>query len=150
MEGDKLMINAFNTLRISASGLSAERLRMDTIASNIANVTTTRGENGQPYIRKIAVFQENLDKELNPKTGKVEDNLLGVKAVGIENDTSPLRKVYDPTNPDAGPDGYVTMPNVNIMNEMADMISSTRAYEANVTAMNSEKSMFMKALEIGK
>lgn len=150
MEGDKLMINAFNTLRISASGLSAERLRMDTIASNIANVTTTRGENGQPYIRKIAVFQENLDKVLNPKTGKVEDNLLGVKAVGIENDTSPLRKVYDPTNPDAGPDGYVTMPNVNIMNEMADMISSTRAYEANVTAMNSEKSMFMKALEIGK
>ncbi|MFL0269653.1 flagellar basal body rod protein FlgC [Candidatus Clostridium radicumherbarum] len=144
------MINAFNTLRISASGLSAERLRMDTIASNIANVTTTRGENGQPYIRKIAVFQENLDRELNPKTGKVEDNLLGVKAVGIENDTSPLRKVYDPTNPDAGPDGYVTMPNVNIMNEMADMISSTRAYEANVSAMNSEKSMFMKALEIGK
>ncbi|MFL0246782.1 flagellar basal body rod protein FlgC [Candidatus Clostridium stratigraminis] len=144
------MINAFNTLRISASGLSAERLRMDTIASNIANVTTTRGENGQPYIRKIAVFQENLDRELNPKTGKVEDNLLGVKAVGIENDPSPLRKVYDPTNPDAGPDGYVTMPNVNIMNEMADMISSTRAYEANVSAMNSEKSMFMKALEIGK
>jgi len=144
------MINAFNTLRISASGLSAERLRMDTIASNIANVSTTRGEDGQPYIRKIAVFQENLNKELNSKTGKMEDKLLGVKAVGIENDTSPLRKVYDPTNPDAGSDGYVTMPNVNIMNEMADMISSTRAYEANVTAMNSEKSMFMKALEIGK
>jgi flagellar basal-body rod protein FlgC len=144
------MINAFNTLRISASGLSAERLRMDTIASNIANATTTRGENGQPYIRKVAVFQENLDKELNTKTGKMEDNLLGVKAVGIENDPSPLRKVYDPTNPDAGSDGYVTMPNVNIMNEMADMISSTRAYEANVNAMNSEKSMFMKALEIGK
>lgn len=144
------MINAFSTLRISASGLSAERLRMDTIASNIANATTTRGENGQPYVRKVAVFQENLDIELNNKTGKIEDNLLGVKAVGIENDPSPLRKVYDPTNPDAGSDGYVTMPNVNIMNEMADMISSTRAYEANVTAMNSEKSMFMKALEIGK
>lgn len=144
------MINAFNTLRISASGLSAERLRMDTIASNIANVTTTRGENGQPYIRKVAVFQENLDRELNTKTGNIEDNLLGVKAVGIENDKSPLRKVYDPTNPDAGSDGYVTMPNVNIMNEMADMISSTRAYEANVSAMNSEKSMFLKALEIGK
>jgi flagellar basal-body rod protein FlgC len=144
------MINAFSTLRISASGLSAERLRMDTIASNIANATTTRGENGQPYIRKIAVFQENLDKELNTQTGKVEDNFLGVKAVGIENDTAPLRKVYDPTNPDAGADGYVTMPNVNIMNEMADMISSTRAYEANVNAMTSEKNMFMKALEIGK
>lgn len=144
------MINAFNTLRISASGLSAERLRMDTIASNIANVTTTRGENGQPYIRKIAVFQENLDKELNSSTGKMEDKLLGVKAVGIEEDKSPLKKVYDPTNPDADKEGYVSMPNVNIMNEMADMISATRAYEANVSAMNSEKSMFMKALEIGK
>lgn len=144
------MINAFNTLRISASGLSAERLRMDTIASNIANVTTTRGENGQPYRRKIAVFQENLDKELNSSTGKTEDKLLGVKAVGIEEDNSPLKKVYDPTNPDADKDGYVSMPNVNIMNEMADMISATRSYEANVNAMNSEKSMFMKALEIGK
>lgn len=144
------MINAFNTLRISASGLSAERLRMDTIASNIANVTTTRGENGQPYIRKIAVFQENLDRQLNSSTGNMENKLLGVKAVGIEEDKSPLRKVYDPTNPDAGLDGYVTMPNVNIMNEMADMISATRSYEANVNAMNSEKSMFMKALEIGK
>lgn len=144
------MINAFNTLRISSSGLSAERLRMDTIASNIANATTTRGENGQPYIRKIAVFQENLDKELNSSTGKMEDKLLGVKAVGIVDDKSPLRKVYDPTNPDADKDGYVTMPNVNIMNEMADMISATRAYEANVSAMNSEKGMFMKALEIGK
>ncbi len=144
------MIQAFNTLRISASGLSAERLRMDTIASNIANVSTTRGENGEPYIRKIAVFQENLDRELDRSTGKTEDKLLGVKAVGIEDDTSPLRRVYEPSNPDAGEDGYVTYPNVNIMNEMADMISSTRAYEANVTAMNSEKSMFMKALEIGR
>lgn len=144
------MINAFNTLRISASGLSAERLRMDTIASNIANVNTTRGEDGQPYRRKIAVFQENLDKELNASTGKTETKFLGVKAVGIEEDKSDLRKVYDPTNPDADNEGYVSMPNVNIMNEMADMISSTRAYEANVSAMTAEKSMFMKALEIGK
>lgn len=144
------MINAFNTLRISASGLSAERLRMDTIASNIANVNTTRGEDGQPYRRKIAVFQENLDKELNSSTGKTETKFLGVKAVGIEEDKSDLRKVYDPTNPDADNEGYVSMPNVNIMNEMADMISSTRAYEANVSAMTAEKSMFMKALEIGK
>lgn len=144
------MINAFSTLRISASGLSAERLRMDTIASNIANVSTTRGENGQPYRRKIAVFQENLDKVLNDKTGKNEENLLGVKAVGIVDDQSPLRRVYDPTNPDADQDGYVNMPNVNILNEMADMIAATRSYEANVSAMNSEKSMFLKALEIGK
>ena len=144
------MLNVFNSLRISASGLSAERLRMDTIASNIANVTTTRGENGQPYIRKIAVFQTNLDKALNASTGKYQDKLKGVKAVGIVDDKSPLKKVYDPTNPDADMEGYVSMPNVNILNEMADMITATRSYEANVNAMNSEKSMFLKALEIGR
>jgi flagellar basal-body rod protein FlgC len=144
------VLNAFRSLRISASGLSAERLRMDTISSNIANVSTTRGENGQPYIRKIAVFQENLNTELNKSTGKPEEKMLGVKAVGIEDDKSPLKKVYDPSHPDADEEGYVTMPNVNILNEMADMITATRAYEANVTAMNSEKSMFLKALEIGR
>jgi flagellar basal-body rod protein FlgC len=144
------MLKAFNSLRISASGLSAERLRMDTIASNIANVTTTRGEDGQPYKRKIAVFQENLERELNNKTGKTEETMLGVKAVGIEEDASELRRVYDPSHPDADEEGYVEMPNVNILNEMADMISATRAYEANVTAMNATKGMFLKALEIGK
>jgi flagellar basal-body rod protein FlgC len=144
------MLKAFNSLRISASGLSAERLRMDTIASNIANVTTTRGEDGQPYKRKIAVFQENLERELNNKNGKIEETMLGVKAVGIEEDASELRRVYDPSHPDADEEGYVEMPNVNILNEMADMISATRAYEANVTAMNATKGMFLKALEIGK
>lgn len=144
------MINTFNMLRISASGLSAERLRMDTIASNIANVNTTRGEDGQPYRRKVAVFQENLNKELNKETGKYDNKPLGVKAVGIEEDNSPLRRVYDPSNPDADEEGYVSMPNVNILNEMADMIVATRAYEANVNAINSEKSMFLKALEIGR
>ncbi len=144
------MLKAFNSLRISASGLSAERLRMDTISSNIANVTTTRGEDGQPYKRKIAVFQENLNKEIDKQTGKVKENMLGVKAVGIVEDESPLRRVYDPSHPDADAEGYVNMPNVNILNEMADMITATRAYEANVTAMNSEKSMFLKALEIGR
>ena len=139
----------FNSLRISASGLSAERLRMDTIASNIANVSTTRGENGKPYVRKVAVFQENLDGAIN-KSGDFSDSLKGVKAIGIEEDKSPLRKVYDPTNPDADVEGYVLMPNVNILNEMADMIAATRSYEANVNAMNNEKSMFSKALEIGK
>jgi len=144
------MIKVFNTLRISASGLSAERLRMDTISSNIANVNTTRGANGQPYRRKVAVFQENLNKELNKESGKYEDRSIGVKAVGIEEDNSPLRRVYDPSNPDADAQGYVSMPNVNVLNEMADMIVATRAYEANVNAINSEKSMFSKALEIGR
>lgn len=143
-------MNAFKGMRISASGLSAERLRMDTIASNIANATTTRGEDGKPYVRKIAVFQENLDKELNKGTNSVEQKLLGVKAVGLEEDDSPLRRVYDPSHPDADEEGFVVMPNVNILNEMADMIAATRAYEANVNAINAEKSMFSKALEIGR
>ena len=131
----------FNTMRISASGLSAERLRMDTITSNITNATTTRGEDGKPYVRKIAVFQENLDKELG---------LSGVKAVGIVEDTSPLKSVYDPTHPDADENGYVTMPNVNLLNEMADMIAASRAYEANANTLEATKSMFTKTLEIGR
>jgi flagellar basal-body rod protein FlgC len=142
-------MGAFTSLRISASGLSAERLRMDTIASNIANVTTTRGEDGKPYVRKIAVFQENLN-EVMKNGNKIEGKLLGVKAVGIVEDESELRQVYDPSHPDANEEGYVLMPNVNILNEMADMIAATRAYEANVNAINNEKSMFSKALEIGR
>ncbi|MBU3126650.1 flagellar basal body rod protein FlgC [Clostridium tagluense] len=144
------MNNVFRGMRISSSGLTAERLRMDTIASNVANVATTRGENGQPYIRKIAVFQENLQQELDKTTGTYKESFKGVKAVGIENDKSPLRRVYNPSHPDADKDGYVKMPNVNILNEMADMIASTRAYEANVNSMNAIKGMFSKALEIGK
>lgn len=143
------MIQAFNSMRISASGLSAERLRMDTIASNMANAETTHGANGQPYRRKVAVFQENLNTALN-SNGNYEDNLMGVKAVGIKDDTSPFRRVYDPSNPEADAKGYVSMPNVNMLNEMADMMAATRSYEASVSAINSEKGMFSKALEIGK
>jgi flagellar basal-body rod protein FlgC len=144
------MNNVFNGMRISSSGLTAERLRMDTIASNIANATTTRGEDGKPYVRKVAVFKENLQKELDKTSGTYKTSFKGVQAMGIVDDDSPLRKVYDPSHPDADGEGYVTMPNVNILNEMADMISSTRAYEANVSSINAQKSMFSKALEIGR
>lgn len=140
----------FNNMRISASGLSAERLRIDTIASNIVNSRSTRGKNGQPYRRKVAIFQENLTKEINKQTGKREETLNGVKAIGIEEDQSEFRRVYEPSHPDADENGYVLMPNVNILNEMADMMAATRSYEANVDAINSSKSMFMKALEIGR
>lgn len=144
-------MNSFDSLNISASGLTAERLRMDTISSNIANVNTTRSDTtGEPYRRKVAVFQSTVDKHYNSLTGQNTTELGGVKAVGIEDDTSDFRKVYDPTNPDAGADGYVLMPNVNVLNEMADMISSTRAYQANVSALTAQKTMFSKALEIGK
>ncbi|MSR91071.1 flagellar basal body rod protein FlgC [Inconstantimicrobium porci] len=122
-------------MRISASGLSAERLRMDTITSNIANAST----NG--YVRKVASFQQNLTE-----AGK----LNGVKAVAIKEDKTDLRKQYDPTNPDADEDGYVTVSNVNVLNEMADMIAATRSYEANVDTLDAQKSMFSKTLELGK
>ena len=135
-------MNAFSSMRISASGLSAERLRMDTITSNLVNAQTTRTAEGDgPYTRKVAVFKEILDAKQNPN---------GVSAVEIEDDKSEYRKVYDPTHPDAGEDGYVSYPNVNLLNEMADMIASTRAYEANVDTLNANKSMFSKALEIGR
>lgn len=129
------MSGLFSGMRISASGLSAERLRMDTITSNIANAST----NG--YIRKVASFQQNLTE-----AGK----LNGVKAVAIKEDKTDLRKQYDPTNPDADADGYVTVSNVNVLNEMADMIAATRAYEANVDTLDAQKSMFSKTLELGK
>ncbi|MEG1256012.1 flagellar basal body rod protein FlgC [Clostridium sp.] len=143
-------MEAFRGLRISASGLSAERLRMDTISSNIVNAGTTRGEDGKPYVRKIAVFQENLEKEYNRTTNKSEEKLQGIKAVGVIDDDSELTKVYNPSHPDADEEGFVTMPNVNISNEMVELIASSRAYEANINAMNAQKTMFMKTLEIGK
>lgn len=143
-------MSAFDSFNISASGLSAERLRMDTISSNIANISTTRTADGGPYRRKVAVFEENFDNALNENTGKYEKKLLGVRASNIQEDQSPFEEKYDPGNPDADANGYVKMPNVNILNEMADMMASTRAYEANVTAINDEKGMFTKALEIGK
>ena len=134
-------MNTFSAMRISASGLSAERLRMDTITSNIANAQTTRTEDGGPYTRKVAVFKEALDSKMRP---------IGVTAIEIQDDESEYRKVYDPSNPDADETGYVTYPNVNILNEMADMMVATRSYEANVDTFNALKSMFSKALEIGK
>ncbi len=136
----------FDTLAISASGLTAERLRMDTIASNVANANTTRTEEGGPYRRKVAVFREKLESEM----GRAGNRSAGVEAVGIQEDMSPFKKIYDPSHPDADEDGYVELPNVNLLNEMVDMIAATRAYEANVTVINSSKGMYAKALEIGK
>lgn len=136
------MNGLFSSMRISASGLTAERLRMDVISSNIANSSVTRGEDGKPYVRKIAVFKENLDNAMG---------MNGVKTIGIVDDDSDLRLKYDPGHPDADEQtGYVAMPNVNVLNEMADIIAASRSYEANVDTLNASKSMFMKALEIGR
>ena len=134
-------MSIFSGMRISASGLSAERLRLDVISSNIANVRTTRTDSGGAYTRKTAVFSENYDKKIG---------MLGVKAVKIEEDKSPLKKEYDPYHPDADDDGYVEYPNVDLLIEMSDLISASRAYESNVDTLNAQKNMISKALEIGK
>ena len=143
-------MSMFSSLRISASGLTAERMRMDVIADNITNAQTTKTSKGGPYKRKIVSFEENLNNEINKSTNRYEDKLKGVKVNKIVEDTSEGKKVYNPSHPDADRNGYVTMPNVNILNEMVDLIAATRSFEANVTAMNSEKQMAMKALEIGR
>lgn len=138
-----MSISAFNIFRISGSGLTAERLRMDTIANNLANANTTRTERGGPYRRQMPIFAEVLSQRRSP-VGQ------GVRVLGIVDDPSEPRLVYDPQHPDADADGYVEMPNINVVKEMVDLITATRAYEANITAINGAKAMAQKALEIGR
>lgn len=134
-------MSVFSGMRISASGLSAERMRMDVISSNVANMKTTRTDEGGAYRRKIAVFSQNYDEKLG---------MLGVKTTSIEEDESPLRRIYEPEHPDADKQGYVEYPNVDVLVEMSDLISASRAYESNVDTLNAQKSMISKALEIGR
>ena len=143
----------FSNFDISASGLTAQRLRMDIISGNIANVNTTRTEDGTPYRRKTPVFKEKTDSFGNTFSGLLAGSTnshQGVEVDQIKEDNSPFKKVYRPEHPDADDNGYVEMPNVNITTEMVDMIEASRAYEANVRALNTSKSMAMKALKIGQ
>lgn len=135
-------MGVFTSFDISASGMTAQRLRMDVISNNIANVNTTRTKEGGPFRRQLVVFAE--------RQGRRREIGRGVNVVAIRRDSSPLRRVYNPQHPDAGEDGYVLMPNVNLVKEMVDMIEASRAYEANVTALQTSKDMALKALEIGK
>lgn len=144
----------FSALDISSSGLTAQRLRMDTISQNIANANTTRTENGTPYRRKVVLFEEkstNLPFS-HYLTESSKSKLVGggVRVAKITDDATPFKKVYDPGNPEADNDGYVQMPNVDVITEMVNMISASRSYEANVTAMNTTKGLAMKALDIGR
>ncbi len=146
----------FSAFEISGSGLTAQRLRMDVIANNIANVNTTRTAEGGPYRRQRVVFEPRREEAqfllpLSPEARKkTAGSSTGVRVVGVSPDPSAPKMVYDPGHPDADERGYVAMPNIQLVNEMVDMISATRAYEANVAAINSAKSMAAKALEIGK
>ena len=146
-------MSMFGAIDASASGLTAERLRMDVISNNIANANTTRTVEGGPYKRKIATFEERDNQGINSFSQILSKKMKtgsGVRATGIIEDGAPGKLVYDPNHPDANKEGYVELPNLNIVSEMVDMITATRAYEANTTAINSAKSMAMKALEIGR
>lgn len=142
------------SLDISASGLTAQRVRMDLISQNIANADTTRTENGTPYRRKILQLEQ---RESSPsfaqylsESSKDKIGVNGVRVKKITEDQTPFKRVYNPGHPDADAQGYVEMPNVDIMTEMVNMISASRSYEANVTAINATKSMAMKTLDIGR
>ncbi|MBW7886949.1 MAG: flagellar basal body rod protein FlgC [Bacteroidetes bacterium] len=159
----------FAGLNISAKGLTAQRKKMNAIASNIANAETTRTEEGGPYVRKVVHMSEQQGKDFASMVTKNSFQLEatnknhfsfaaesgvdnGSLASGVEAnedvDASPFKMVYDPSHPDANEEGYVQMPNVNVVTEMVDMISATRSYEANVTAINASKSMAKDSLEI--
>jgi flagellar basal-body rod protein FlgC len=141
-------MNIFSTINISSSGLTAERLRMDLIAENIANVNTTKTKDGGPYKRKVAVFQEKLKKELNKR--EITPVGSGVKVSKIVADDSDPIMEYDPKHPDANPNGFVAKPNINVANEMVDLITASRAYESNVMVLNATKSIALKTLSIGR
>lgn len=142
-----MLLKAFS---ISASGMTAERLRMDTIANNLANVNTTRTEEGGPYRRQVPVFAPRETAAAGRRSGAASFNGAGVRVIGIRQDDGPPRLVYDPEHPDADEAGYVHMPNVELVREMVDLITASRAYEANVTAFNTAKTMALRALDIGK
>ena len=148
------MFSAFN---INASGLTAQRLRMDTISENVANANTTRTEDGTPYRRKVVTFaqkgdQTSFSKVLgNARNGYHGYSGQGVKVDGIYEDyNTEMNMVYDPSHPDADENGYVTYPNVNIITEMTNLIDASRAYEANSTAFSASKSMALQGLELNK
>jgi len=146
------MFDAFN---VNASGLTAQRYRMDVISQNVANANTTRTEDGTPYVRKIVTFEEKQGSfgTFSSVFGSVSDRFKahGVKVSGTYEDKSTEGKmVYDPAHPDADENGYVTYPNVNIITEMTNLIDASRSYEANATAFDASKSMAMKGLQMGK
>lgn len=143
-----------NSFDISASGMTAQRQRLDIAAENISNMNTTRTASGGPYRRKMVVLQENpvssFRSELQSRLSGRTSQKGGVKVAEIVEDQRDLQPVYNPEHPDADENGYVMMPNVDLVKETVDGMSATRAYEANITAFNAMKLMAQKALEIGK
>lgn len=145
----------FDALNVSATGLSAERTRMDVVANNLANAQTTRGANGQPFRRQEVVLQaqsQSFASVLSRSVGELAQPTkgapTGVKVVEVAEDPTPNRRIYDPGHPDADANGYISLPNVNPVTEMVDLIASSRSYEANATAMQTAKQMFSKTVDL--
>ncbi len=146
-------MSLFKSINVSATGLTAERLRMDIISKNIANAETTRTSAGTPYRRQMPIFREQQSTAFADVLSEARGQFVtgsGVEVAAIKEDTSPFKRVFNPGHPDADSEGYVSMPNVDVVTEMINLISASRGYEANVTAMNATKAMAMKAMEIGK
>ena len=143
-------MDILNSFKISSSAMRAQSQRLDTISSNLANIETTSTPEGGPYKKKSVYFQSAPVSFQEQLDGNLRDATQGVKVTKIIEDKSAPRKVYNPSHPDANTDGYVEMPNINVMEEMVDMMSATRSYQANATVIKSAKRMALKALEIGR
>jgi flagellar basal-body rod protein FlgC len=143
-------MDMLDILRISSSGMRAQRTRMEAIATNLANVNSTQTDDGGPYKKKEVVFATTDLSEGSSFGSVFEKKLEGVKVEQVVESQKPFEKTYDPFHPHADKDGYVSLPNINVMEEMSDMVAATRAYEANVNVAGSVKQMFMKSLEIGQ
>lgn len=136
-------MDSFGVFKVSASALTAQRERMNVIASNMANAQSTRTSEGGPYVRKDVLFATD-------PLGTGPAPLDGVSVAGVVRDNSPFNMIYDPGHPDANSDGFVAMPNVSVIEEMVNMMMAFRAYEASVTSFNTSKAMLLKTLELGK
>ncbi len=146
-------MSLFQSFNINTSGMTAQRFRMDVISENVANVTTTRTEDGTPYTRKIVTFREKNVTPFSQVLNNTREALLGngVKVSRVSEDTeSDYVMKYDPSHPDADENGYVSYPNVNIITEMTNLIDASRSYEANITAFQTSKAIALKGLELGK
>ncbi len=142
-------MDIFNTFKVSASALKANKTRLDTIASNIANAESTSTPEGGPYKKKSVYFQSKPISFTEQLNEQMKNSVQGVEVTRIIEDESAPRIIYNPSHPDADDSGYVKMPNISVLEEMVDMMSATRSYQANVTTIKSAKRMAMKALEIG-
>lgn len=145
-------MDSMTAIDVGASGLKAERTHLNVISMNLANAKTTRTVGGGPYRRKEVIFKETgVDSPFsNAMKSALSEEVKGVRVESIQNDTRPLRRVYEPGHPDADAEGYVSYPDINVVEEMTNMLSAMRAYEANVSTITTAKNMFTKALEIGR